>query len=165
MKNNVTKYLVVLMLFVLAGKGFAQPVDTPPDDRKDEITKILKQKFIDKVQVDDATADKFFRLYEDNNRKMKDINKQKREVMKYIEANPDAADIEQRLNDLMSLEEQALQQKKNFYNEAKGILTAKQLAQSIVLQSNFRKFLKEEIRKRKGKDGEKKRDRKRRGRN
>lgn len=165
MIKRITISLTVLMLMLLgAGSAFAQPVDRPPDDRKEEIRKILKQKFIEKIQVDEATADKFFRLYDDNQKKMHDINKQKKDVMKYIESNPDAADIEQKLNDLLSLEEQTLQQKKNFYNDARGILTAKQLAQSIVLQNNFRKFMREEIKKRKGKDGQKKREGKRRGR-
>ena len=59
----------------------------------DELNKIRKQKYMEKVQVDETTVDKYFALFDENFKVMMELNKQKKDAMQYIEKNLDASDL------------------------------------------------------------------------
>jgi hypothetical protein len=147
----------LLLFFIIAlffsADSYAQ------DDRdkfRQEIDKIRKEKFIERTKVDDATADRYFQVTNTFMETMKSLNQQQRRLMKSIEDNPDASDIDSKLNQFIENEDKIGNVKKEYYENLKTFLTSKQVAQSIIFQRQFMKKLKNEVDKRKDK-GRKKR--------
>lgn len=119
---------------------------------RDEIDKIMKQKFMEKVNVDESTANNFFTMFKENNKKIRMLNKEKKEILESIEGNPDAADIDSKIDKLLDIETKIIEQKKSFMSELKTILTPQQIAKTIILQRNFEKEFKKQIIKQRKRD-------------
>jgi hypothetical protein len=146
----------LLLLFILtlcfAVNSYAQ---NDRDDFRQKLDQIRKDKFIEKIKVDDATADRYFQVTNTFMETMKDLNQSQRRLMKSIEDNPDASDIESKLNQFIENEGKIGNVKKEYYESLKTFLTSKQVAQTIVFQRQFMKKLKNEVDKRRGKDKKK----------
>lgn len=166
-KDGGLMRIIILILFLSiisgAGTSFAQPKDGKFDgkgDRKDfreKIQKLRKEKLIEKLNISETTADKVFDMEGEMVSEIRGYKEEKREIFKAIENNPDAADIDSKLNRILDLDVIIAETKKNYYSNLKEILTPKQIAQAMVLQMKFNKKLREQFKKkRKGKDDRKK---------
>ncbi|MBS1492503.1 MAG: hypothetical protein JST55_03270 [Bacteroidetes bacterium] len=141
MKNFI---LIVTIFIISFGAAQAQP-----KKMTEELKKIRKQKYLESVTIDDATADKYFDIYDANFESIMKLNKQKRDDMEYIEKNTDASDVTAKLEEILDLDGKILDKKKELYSQIKTLLTPKQLAQSVIFQMKFNKELKKQIDKRK----------------
>jgi hypothetical protein len=148
MKN--TSYIVfAILIFLLSGTySFAQN-DTSKDGRGKEVRKVIKEKFMEKLYIDEKTTDDYLSLYYNQRKTISDLKKQRRNILNYIEENPGAADISQKIDDMIDTETKINDTRRQFFNEMKKILSPQQIAGAIVFQKEIRKFLKHEINKRK----------------
>lgn len=138
------KKILILLIFVI---GFnitlqAQEDSSMTGSRK-KLRKAIKEKFMQKLDIDEATANKFFDLFNEQKKVMKEYSKNKMQLMKSIEDNPDAGDVMSKINQIMEIDDKINKSRKDFIAELQKFLTPKQIAQSIIFQKNLRKlFLK-----------------------
>jgi len=139
------KTILIVILFVISvSAAYSQP-----KKMNDELKKIRKEKFIESVSVDEATADKYFDLFDDNFSAIMKLSKQKKDNLEYVEKNNDASDVTAKLDEILEIDSKILEKKKELYSQLKTFLTAKQLAQTVVFQVKFTRELKAEIEKKK----------------
>lgn len=139
-------YFLVILLVLLCQNSWVQAQKGQNNKLlRNQIDSLRKQKFMEKVNVDEATADRFFELFKENNKKIRVFNKERKEILQSIEDNPDALDIDIKINNLLELETKIVEQRKTFMTDLKSILTLPQIAKTIILQKNFNKQFKREI--------------------
>ena len=143
MKN----FILIVIIFIVSFSA----ANAQPKKMTDELKKIRKEKYLENVSVDDATADRYFELFDENFLAVKKLSKQKKENMEYIEKNVDAADVSAKIEEILDIDSKIVEKKKDLYNQLKTFLSPKQIAQSIIFQLKFNKELKNQIDKRKDK--------------
>jgi Spy/CpxP family protein refolding chaperone len=134
------KKIFILLIFII---GFnitlqAQEDTSMTDSRK--LRKAVKEKFMQKLDIDEATANKFFNLYNEQRKEMKEYNKSKMQLMRAIEDNPDASDVISKINQIIEIDDKINKSRKDFIAELQKFLTSKQIAQSIIFQKNLKKL-------------------------
>lgn len=143
MKN----FILIVIIFIVSFSA----ADAQPKKMTDELKKIRKEKYLENVSVDDATADRYFELFDENFLAVKKLIKQKKDNMEYIEKNIDAADVSVKIEEILDIDSKIVEKKKDLYAQLKTFLSPKQIAQSIIFQMKFNKELKNQIDKRKDK--------------
>ncbi len=143
MKN----FILIVIIFIVSFSA----ANAQPKKMTDELKKIRKEKYLENVSVDDATADRYFELFDENFLAVKKLSKQKKENMEYIEKNIEAADVSSRIEEILDIDSKIVEKKKDLYTQLKTFLSPKQIAQSIIFQLKFNKELKNQIDKRKDK--------------
>ncbi len=143
MKN----FILIVIIFIVSFSA----ANAQPKKMTDELKKIRKEKYLENVSVDDATADRYFELFDENFLAVKKLSKQKKENMEYIEKNIEAADVSARIEEILDIDSKIVEKKKDLYTQLKTFLSPKQIAQSIIFQLKFNKELKNQIDKRKDK--------------
>ncbi len=157
MKNIFNITLTLFLIFALHNFSYAQ--DDDPKDFKERIRKVMKEKIMEKLQLDEQTAEEVIELASKNREEITILNKQRLSIYKYFEDNPEAEDTEQKLDELIDIEYKITEHREKLLTDLKKILTSQQIAQALVFQVKFTKFLKEQIEKHK-KDGKRKPKRK-----
>lgn len=138
MKKYICFYIIVILLASLK-LSFAQ-IDTTENNSK-EIRKIVKQKLMEKLNVDEKTLNAYLVIYRDYRKKINDLNKQKESLTNYIEDNSDDEDISQKMDALLDTLDKITDTRREFINNAKKILTPQQIAKAIVFQKKLRKMM------------------------
>jgi len=135
-------YLCFAFSFVLLANNisFSQN-DTNINSNGKEIRKIVRQKLMEKLNVDDKTINSYLIVYADYRKKDIELNKQKAALVKYIEENTDASDISQKMDDLLNMQIKIIDARRDYIEKAKKILTPQQLAKAIVFQKKLRKIV------------------------
>jgi len=147
MKKIINISLKLLFLIVLQNFSYAQ--DDDPKYFRRRIRKVVIERFIEKLQIDEQTAEIVVDLETKNRNEIGKLNKQRFSIYKYFEDNPEAEDAEQKLDELIDIENKITEQRKNLLIDLKQILTPQQIAQALVFQMKFTKFLREQIEKHK----------------
>jgi hypothetical protein len=111
----------------------------------------VKEKLIEKLNIDETTANKFIDLAAAQKKEMKEYMKKRNDLTEYIFDNPQSSDVGTKLDDLMDTENKINQSKNDFYTKLKAFLTPNQIAQSMVFQKELMKFMRKEM-KRNNKD-------------
>lgn len=145
MKN--LKRILLTVLLLNAAITFAQR-----DGKKipsDDLDKVLKQKVMEKLSFDEPTADKLILAYKENNKQMRIINKERKDIMESIELNPEASDVGSKLDKMVDVETKMADIRKEFFNELKTFLTPQQIAKTLVIRKNFHKELRRQMKQRK----------------
>ena len=137
MKN----FILIAVIFIISlGAAHAQP-----NTMTEELKKLRKEKYLESVSIDEATANKYFEVYDANYETIAELMKQKKDNMEYIEKNSDAQDVTSKLEEMLDIDSKILEKKKELYTQLKTFLAPKQLAQSVVFQAKFNKELKNQI--------------------
>jgi hypothetical protein len=118
--------------------------DTTLSNSRTKLRKVIKEKLMEKLNIDDATANKFIKLFNEQKKTIGDYNKEKRQIFKSIEENPDAGDVSDKINDLLNIDDKINKSRRDFIDDLKRILTPKQIAQSLIFQKNLRKYFMKE---------------------
>lgn len=136
------KEITIVLIFII-GVNFSLKAqdDTTGTETKHKLKKAVKEKLMQKLDIDKATADKLWKLFNEQKKLLKTYNRDKKELMKSIEDKPDASDVMQKINDLTEIDDKINKSNKNFINELQKFLTPKQIAQVISFQNNLRKLL------------------------
>ncbi len=133
--------LLILLIFIF---GFSFSVysqeDTLNIGSKHKLRKVIKEKLMKKLEIDEITAEKFTKLYNEQIKLIVEYNKNKREIMKSIEENPDSKDVMNKIEELIEIDSKIIKARKDFISELQKFLTPKQIAQSIIFQKNLRKL-------------------------
>lgn len=114
----------------------------------EKIDSVMRVKLIENGDLDSITADKFLEIYRDNNNKIRKISKEKKNLMETIEKDPEAMDMESKINNLMDLETSILDLRKSFLTQIKTFLTPQQIAKTLVMRKNIEKVIRKELSKR-----------------
>lgn len=139
------KKIVILLVFIVGlNISLQAQEDTSMTGSRHKLKKAVKEKIMEKLDIDEATANKFFSLFNEHKKVINDYNKNKKQLMKSIEENPDANDVMTKINELIEIDDKINKSRKDFIVELQKFLTPKQIAQSIIFQKNLRKlFLKD----------------------
>ncbi len=138
------KILLLVILFATANFTIAQ-IDEDKKEFRDNIENIMKQKIIENLNIDESTADKFVTAYKQNAEEVRKLDMENRELLKSIEQDPDASDIDTKLDKILDIDSKKNEQRKIFFNELRTFLTPQQIAKTMILRMKFRKNLKQEI--------------------
>lgn len=152
MKIKYSILTLLVLTFLTVNLSFAQK-----DNFKfsDEVNKVLKSKLMEKLSIDENTADKYLTLTKNFQSSIRTLSSNQKKIYKELESNLDSPDLSSKIDEITNIDIQIANQKKEYYNNLKSIFTPKQIAQSIILQRDLFKKVKSEVDKRKKK---KKRD-------
>lgn len=135
-------FFLIFILTVFSFSVKAQE-DSSKTNSHSHFKKAIKEKLMEKLNIDEATATKVMKLISEQKNQIAEYTKEKMQTIKYLEDNPDAGDVMLKINGLLELDDKINKSRKDFIEELKTILTPKQIAQSIIFQKNLRKlFLK-----------------------
>ena len=150
MTKNITKYknLIIFLLFLMVNVSFAQK-DNSEMHFNEDFDKIMKQKLMENLSLDNSTADKFMTTYKQSKINIRSLMKEKKELQKSIEQDPEALDIGVKLDKWMEIDTKIIESRNDYYNELKTFLTPVQIAKSISLKRNIKKELRKELKKHK----------------
>jgi hypothetical protein len=135
--------LLLIILIILIGQNlvFGQ------NDNRKKLQKIIKQKFIEKLEISDSLGDKFFELYNKSLKDIRTLNKEKKELMETMENNLEATDMKSKTDRFFEINQLIENSKNDFYDKLKTIFTYKQIAQTLIFQKNLKQFLNKELKK------------------
>lgn len=135
------KKILIVLVFIL-GLSFSLQAqeDTSMAGPRKELHKAVKEKFMEKLSIDESTANKFFTLYGEQRKLISGYNREKKDIMKNLEDNPDASDVMTKLNQLLEIDDKITKAKKDFISDLQKFLTPKQIAQTITFQKNLKKM-------------------------
>ncbi|HMS66207.1 MAG TPA: hypothetical protein PKD83_13270 [Ignavibacteria bacterium] len=147
--------LIILLLFATIAVSFAQKTsfaqfvqkDSGYVNLKEDIENIMKQKLMDSLNLDQASADKFIETYKKSKKDIRILLKEKKELQKSIEQDPGAIDIGTKLNKWMEFDSKIVDSRINYYKELQTFMTSEQIARSIIIRKNMEKGLRKELKK------------------
>jgi hypothetical protein len=142
--------ILTLSFVLLTSAGSYSQNDT--SRTKDKLKKIVKEKLMEKMNLDDATATKLIELTASNRKDMKELRKKEKDLTDYIFDNPQSSDVGAKIEDLLDTENKINQLRNEHYTKLKSFLTPNQIAQSMVFQKELMKFMKKEMKHDKGDD-------------
>ncbi len=161
MKNILLFSVFIVFTFVsLCTAQFDNYKDNDKKQFRAQIDSIMKQKLIEKLDLSESSADKYIIAIRENNSKVKDLLKEKKTIMKSIEADPEAADVGSKLDKSFEIDSRIIETRKEFIKDISSYMTPQQIAKSMILKKNFNKEFKNQIKKHKNKDKINKRNQK-----
>ena len=161
MKNILLFSVFIVFTFVsLCTAQFDNNKDNDKKQFRAQIDSIMKQKLIEKLKLSESSADKYIIAIRENNGKVKDLLKEKKTIMKSIEADPEAADVGSKLDKSFEIDSRIIETRKEFIRDVSSYMTPQQIAKSMILKKNFNKEFKNQIKKHKNKDKINKRNQK-----
>lgn len=140
-----TYKLIILSLILFAFNTSYAQRDMKKMKFTEKIDSVMRVKLIENGDLDSITADKFLEIYKDNNNKIRKISKEKKNLMETIEKDPEAMDMESKINNLMDLETSILDLRKSFITEIKSFLTPQQIAKTLVMRKNIERVIRKEL--------------------
>ncbi len=141
---NLFSKILFVILILYSGLSQAQ-VDRENKIFRERLDSLMKQKIIESLALDEPTANKFLESYKENNKQIRKIAKEKKELMNTLEMDPSASDMDSKLEQLFDIESRLLEQRRNFFKDLKTFLTPQQIAKTLILRKNFEKELKNQI--------------------
>lgn len=133
-------FCLVILLFVLSSGLNAQVKN---DNIREKIEKIKLEKLINKLELDDETAEVFTEKYKNFVSVIKDLNQKRVKTYKLMVANLESGNgLDTLVDRLINYENQIAKERDNFAAELKTILSSKQIATMIVFERKFNAQLK-----------------------
>jgi hypothetical protein len=146
------KYFIHLALisFLVQISSYAQdsfPLRGPAAER---IEQFKKMRLMEAVQMNEETSIRFFNRYNKHTDNMRDIGKERNELVNQLEklskANAGEAESNKLIKDIGLIDEKLTEERARFIKELRDILTVNQIAQYVVFERNFNRKLLEQIR-------------------
>jgi Spy/CpxP family protein refolding chaperone len=135
------KKIIIILVFLTAFVFAVQAQeDTSSIGSRKKLHKAVKEKFMQKLNIDEATANKFFELYGEQKKEMKEFEKSKRQLMQSIEENPESSDVMTKIDQILDIDEKICKSRRDFITSLQKFLTPGQIAQSIIFQKNLKKL-------------------------
>jgi hypothetical protein len=133
---------IIFLLIVIFGINFIANAqeDTSLVNSRKLLKKAIKEKLVEKLKIDDETANKFIKLASEEKKTIEEYTKEKKNIAKYLEDNSDAPDVMDKINDLLAIDDKINKSRKDFVEELKKILTPQQIAKALIFQKNLRKM-------------------------
>lgn len=143
---NIFKTILIVLLILSSNNSYSQ---TDKDKRKMnvQLDSLMIGKLTAVTGIDQVTADKFIGKYKANNKQIRQLKKEKREVMDLIEADPSALDVDVKLDKLIELDYNLYENRKAFMEDLKIFMTPQQIAGTIVFMKDFSKEFRKKFKK------------------
>lgn len=138
-----TRILFVLVAAILIAGALNATAQQDTSTRKGKFQKVVKEKFMEKVGVDEKTADKFMEAMKFHKDEMKQLHQKRMSSMKEITDNPNSADVQTKLEELVDIDYKMHVSRKNFFLELKTFMTPQQIAASLSFQKDMKDFMKQ----------------------
>ena len=116
-------------------------IDTQNTKAGKLIRESIRKKFIEYVRTDEQTTDKFFSDFRKNHKEINTLLRERRNIMKEIELNTDADDIQQKLERVSQIDKNIFNLKQEFSESLKAYLTPEQIAKTIIFEKKIRKII------------------------
>lgn len=159
MKNiTLIAAFVILVIGNISNAQFEKKNDNDKRQFRMQIDTLMKHKLMKKLDMSESTADKYVSAFRENNNRIKELMKEKKAIMKSIEADPEAADIITKLDKAFDIDSRIIETRRAFIKDISTYLTPQQIAKSMILKKNFNREFKDQIRKHKSKDNFRKRN-------
>lgn len=143
----IKKILFLLIVVLSINSCLKAQEDSSMVNSRKQLKKAIKEKLIEKLKIDDETANKFLKLANDEKRNMEEYSKEKRNIANYLEENPDALDVMDKVYELLAIDDKINKSRREFVEELKKILTSQQIAKALIFQKNLRKMFYKDSRK------------------
>jgi hypothetical protein len=138
------KKIIFLIIIIFAFNVLSKAQEDSLQHSHLKLKKAIKEKLMEKLSINETTADKVIKTGNEQRKISSDFIKEKKQIMKYIEDNPDASDIMNKINDFIAIDDKINKSRKDFVDKLKTILTPKQIAQALILQKNLHKMFHKE---------------------
>lgn len=149
--KNFNLFIIAITLILFTGTNAFSQRDSSQSNSK--LKKVVKEKLMEKVGIDESTADKLIEITAENRKSMKELQKKRRDLAEYVLENPNNSDVGSKLDELYEIENKIHKTRSDHYLNLKSFLTPKQIALSMSFQKDLMKFMKKEIdKKKKGKN-------------
>lgn len=116
-------------------------IDTQNTKAGKLIRESIRKKFIEYVRTDEQTTDKFFSDFRKNHKEINTLLRERQYIMKEIELNTDADDIQQKLERISQIDKNIFNLKQEFSESLKAYLTPEQIAKTIIFEKKIRKII------------------------
>ncbi len=140
----IKKLMLIFFIALCFNISLRAQEDTTLTNSRIKLSKVIKEKLMDKLKIDDVTANNFIKLFNEQKRTIGDYNKEKRQIFKSIEENPNASDVTAKINALLDIDDKINKSRRDFITDLGKILTPQQIAQSLIFQKNLRKYFMKE---------------------
>lgn len=147
MLHNIYKIIFAVIL-VSASVNISVNSQDKGDKFRDKIEKIKIEKLVNKLDIDDNTADIFAEKYKNFSIVIKDLNKKRIDAYKLMIENLESGNgLDTLVDQVTGYESKINDEREKFAEDLKTILTPKQIATMIVFERKFnnelRKLLKD----------------------
>lgn len=145
---NIFRIILIVLIILSANNSYSQP----EKDKKRmnvQFDSLMIGKLTTVTGIDQSTADKFIDKYKANNKQVRELKKEKREVMDLIETDPSALDVAVKLDKLIELDYNLYENRKAFMEDLKTFMTPQQIAGTIVFMKDFSKEFRKKFKKEK----------------
>ncbi len=150
------KRLLMIAGMLILTLAWISPAQSQNDSARmkmrQELSKLMKEKLVEKVGLSASTADQFMTKLEENGSKVRTLMKEKREIMDDIDLDPGAADVESKLDRSLDIDIMIAELKKEFKTELRQFMSAQEIAKTMKFRKKFDRELRQEIRKKRGGD-------------
>ena len=150
--------LICLFIFLLLPViSFAQD-DIQEKGPHKKLEKLEQIKLMEALKMNEETSVRFFARQGENRRKMRDMEKQSREMLVKINKNLDDksdknnSELKKSIDEYLKITVQIQKERMNFINSLSDILSTEQIARLLVFEKNFRDEIRNIIFKEKFKD-------------
>ncbi len=131
---------IIIFLFILL---LSSPGLKAQDNFRDKIEKIKIDKLVNRLELDDNTAEQFKTKYKDFSLKVRELNQKRVAAYKQMVENlKNGNPVDTLVNQVLDYESQLYTARENFSEDLKTILTPKQIALMIVFERKFNTELK-----------------------
>ncbi|MES2798854.1 MAG: hypothetical protein V4638_02455 [Bacteroidota bacterium] len=154
MRKLVIFTLLLMTIPAMAQEGSGK--GKSPEQRKERREKIdsLKQVYINtELELTKEQQDKFWPVYDEMHKKMKEAGRKKVEAAKDLKANIETlkeAEIKAKVDIIQAAEQEKLNLKKEYSTKIANVITYKKAVQLVGVEHDFREKLREEMEKRRG---------------
>ena len=141
--------LSIAVFSFVYSQGFRDDKRKQPegDKRWDRIEEFKKLKMIEELNLNEDESIKFYSRYNNLTNSFRDIEKERRksitELEKILNDPSKTAELEKKVEYIVSLEEKALGNRVSFMNDIKKILSLEKVARYIIFERNFQRELQE----------------------
>ena len=145
-------FLPVIIVLILFSSSYSQQRMRQGQDQRpiQRIEQWERFKLIDALSLNEETAIRFFARRHENQKKMKEILDQRDDAIRELEdeirnGNQNDATYKDKLNALLSLENNISKERENFLRSLSDLLSPMQIAKLVVFESRFRKEVRESL--------------------
>lgn len=141
MKNIFTIILVIATFSQMSAQHF--PDDRPGGKARERMEQFEKIRLLEILDLDEDVAVKFFTRKDKHRDRMSEIMKKRNQLMKKLyketsEGNKEETYYKQKISEVLEIESELAQERKNFVDSLWDLLTAEQIAMVVTFESQFR---------------------------
>ncbi len=140
--NKLKIFTFAIIILAVCSSGLYAQRDS--SGRK--LKKVIREKLVEKIGIDETTADKVITLQTKHRKEIKELRKLQADYLKDITDNPESQDISSKLDAFVDCDNKIYQKRKEFLDDLKSFLTPKQIAQMMSFSKDLSKFMKKEMR-------------------